>query len=325
MSHHEASNTSGKPKGGAVSKRGRKVTLTGLLINLLLGFLKISIGWVFGAKALVADGMHSFLDLFSDAAVLAAIHWSSRPEDETHHYGHHKFSSLAQFFIGWLILFLAVALVIAAFFHDSHLLPASNLSGVTVVVALISLVVKEGLFWWTRNVARQTHSDLLMANAWHHRTDSVSSFAVALTLCAVWIGGAEWRILDDIVSAVLGSYLAVEAGKIIWKSSADLLDAAPRKEIIDDLREHILTIPGAIAYHDFRVRKTGDYYEVNLHLQIKPELTVLQGHEIASEVKNSLQAAHPEVFSVLVHIEPATGRHLVERGISGGDDHTSSR
>lgn len=298
------------------SHRGNKVTLWGLWMNLLLGVVKIGVGLSFGVKSLIADGMHSLLDLLSDAAVLGALYWSSRPEDDTHHYGHHKFSSLTQFFIGWLILIFALGLTFKSFFHSDSIHHSTALSGVTVIVALVSLVIKEGLFYWTRKVALQTRSDLLMANAWHHRTDSISSLAVAIALVAIWLGGPEWRILDDIVSVVLGSYLAVEAGKIIWKSTADLLDTAPRREIVDDLREHILTTPGAIAYHDFRVRKIGDYYEVNLHLQIQPDLTIQQGHDIASEVRDILKYAHPEVFNVLVHVEPATDRHLVERGIS---------
>jgi len=298
------------------TKKGNEITLWGLAINLILGIAKVVAGVVFGTKALLADGMHSLLDLVSDAAVLAALYWSAQPEDENHHYGHHKFSSFAQLFIGCLILFFAVGLILSVFFDQSSDSPPVALNGLTVIIALVSLFVKEGLFWWTRAVAIRIKSDLIMANAWHHRSDSVSSLAVALTLIAVWIGGPDWRILDDIVSAVLGSYLVVEAGKIIWKSTADLLDTAPRKEIIDDLREHILTIPRAVAYHDFRVRKTGDYYEVDLHLQIQPDLTIQEGHDIASEVRNTLKDAHPEVFRVMVHIEPATEEHLVARGIS---------
>ena len=306
-----------RPQKNFKTQQGNKVTLWGLALNLLLGVAKVVAGVCFGSKALLADGMHSLLDLVSDAAVLAALYWSSRPEDENHHYGHHKFSSFAQLFIGCLILFFAIALVMSTFVGLSEDESAIPLSGLTVLIALISLIAKEGLFWWTRGVAIQIKSDLIMANAWHHRSDSISSLAVTLTLIAVWLGGPEWRFLDDIVSAVLGSYLVVEAGKIIWKSTADLLDTAPRKEIIDDLREHILTIPGTVAYHDFRVRKTGDYYEVDLHLQVQPDFTIQQGHDIASEVRDTLQKEHPEVFRVMVHIEPATEEHLVDRGISG--------
>lgn len=297
-----------------------RVTLWGLAINFLLGGTKIAVGIGCGAKSLIADGMHSLFDLLSDAAVLAALYWSNRPEDETHHYGHHKFSNLAQFFVGWLILLFALGLVFQSFFQsffqDTTNHYESSLSGVTVAIAAASLIVKEALFHWTRRVAVRTKSDLLMANAWHHRTDSISSLIVAVALTAIWLGGPEWRILDDIISIVLGSYLTIEAAKVIFKSTADLLDTAPRREIIDDLREHILTTPGTIAYHDFRVRKTGDYYEVNLHLQIQPDLTIQQGHDIASDVRDALKQAHPEVFNVLVHLEPATDRHLVERGIS---------
>jgi len=299
------------------TKSGNKVTTWGLAINLLLGLAKVLAGGFFGSRALLADGMHSLLDLVSDAAVLLALHWSSRPQDETHHYGHHKFSSFAQLFIGVLIFVFAVGLVMSSFIGKSHDTHPAALSGLAIIIATISLLVKEGLFWWTRSVALKIKSELIMANAWHHRSDSISSLGVTIALIAVWLGGPEWRILDDIVSVFLGSYLAIEAGKIIWKSSADLLDTAPGKEIVDDFREHILPIPGAIAYHDFRVRKIGDYYEVNLDLQLQPDLTIREGHDIASEVREAIRDAHPDVFRVLIHIEPASGHHLKGRGISG--------
>ncbi len=303
------------------TKAGNQVTLWGLTLNLLLGLAKVVAGVFFGSRALLADGMHSLLDLISDAAVLVALYWSSRPQDDTHHYGHHKFSSFAQLFIGLLIFVFAVGLVMSIFIGENHQATPTALSGITIIIAVASLLIKEGLFWWTRSVALKIQSELIMANAWHHRSDSISSLGVAIALIAVWIGGPEWRILDDIVSVVLGSYLAIEAGKIIWKSSADLLDTAPRKEIVDDFREHILSIPGAIAYHDFRVRKIGDYYEVNLDLQLQPDLTILEGHDIASEVREEIRAAHPNVFRVFIHVEPATGHHLDERGISGKGEH----
>jgi cation diffusion facilitator family transporter len=129
---------------------------------------------------------------------------------------------------------------------------------VAVIVTLISLVVKEMLFWWTRSIARKLKSDLLMANAWHHRMDSLSSLGVALALVGVWIGGPSWAFLDDAVTLVLGGYIIFEATKIFLRACSDLLDAAPDRTIIEDLREHILPTPGVIAYHDFRVRRVGD-------------------------------------------------------------------
>ncbi|MBK1789631.1 cation diffusion facilitator family transporter [Persicirhabdus sediminis] len=296
-------------------QQGQKVTLWGLFINLTIGIAKIIIGWTCGTKALLADGVHSLLDLISDFAVLLAFKFSFEPEDENHHYGHHKFTSLVQLFIGMLLIVFASGLVLSAFTDVNIQTDQQALGALPFIVALISLAVKEALFWWTRAVAKKQKSDLLMANAWHHRSDSVSSLAVAVTLLFIWLAGPDWLMLDDILTAVLASYLIFEAGKIVWKSCSDLMDTAPRQEIIDDLREHILTNDHAIAYHQFRVRKVGDFYDVDFHLQVTADLTIQQGHDVSGAVKQALLDAHPEVLNVFVHIEPATADHLVERGI----------
>ncbi|MFW6218407.1 MAG: cation diffusion facilitator family transporter, partial [Verrucomicrobiota bacterium] len=216
--------------------------------------------------------------------------------------------------IAFAVLF-AGALVVSAVI-DFRVGESALLAGGAVLVALVGLVVKEGLFWWTRAVARRLHSDLLLANAWHHRMDSLSSCGVAVALAGVWLGGPEWAFLDGAVTLVLGAYLLLESFKILRAATGDLLDAAPAREIVEDFREHILPTPGALAYHDFRVRRVGDFYEVDLHLQVDPEMTVDRGHEVAREVKQGLRDRHPEISKVLVHVEPASGEHLKSRGIS---------
>ncbi|MGJ8641633.1 MAG: cation diffusion facilitator family transporter [Opitutaceae bacterium] len=294
---------------------GTRITWIGLLINLLLGVVKTFAGWWLGSKALIADGMHSLLDLLTDMAVLIGLSMAKKPEDEGHHFGHHKFASLAKFFVGGGLLAFAGLLVGAAVMDFRSGVNAPQ-AGVAAIVAIISLIIKEVLFWWTRSVAKLLKSDLLMANAWHHRTDSISSLGVAVALVGVWLGGGSWAFLDAAVTLVLGCYLVFEAGKIFRRACADLLDAAPEQEIVEDFREHILATPGALAYHAFRVRRVGDVFEVDLHLQVAPDLTVEKGHEIAKDVKNRIKEMHPEVSKVLVHVEPANNEHIIERGIS---------
>ncbi|MGC6424746.1 MAG: cation diffusion facilitator family transporter [Lentimonas sp.] len=298
---------------------GKRVTWIGLWLNLLLGAVKTATGWWLGSKALIADGMHSLLDLLTDMAVLVGFSMSLKPEDEGHHFGHHKFASFAKFFVGGSLLVFAVLLVGAALMNFHSGVTAPN-AGVAALVAVISLLVKEVLFWWTRSVAMSIQSDLLMANAWHHRTDSISSLGVAVALVAVWLGGESWAFLDAAVTLVLGCYLVFEAAKVFRSACGDLVDAAPAREIVEDFREHILATPGALAYHDFRVRRVGDVFEVDLHLQVSPQLTVEKGHKIARDVKNRIREKHPEVSKVLVHVEPANSEHIIERGISDWEE-----
>ena len=296
---------------------GMRITWIGLWVNLLLGLIKTLAGWSLGSKALIADGMHSLLDLLSDIAVLLGLSMARRPEDENHHFGHHKFVSFAKFFIGGILIVFSISLVVSSLLDFRSGVGVAPVAGSAACVAIVSILVKEALFWWTRGVAKRLHSDLLMANAWHHRMDSISSVGVAVALIGVWLGGADWAFLDGVVTLVLGCYLVFEAAKIFLRACSDLLDAAPEREVIEDLREHILPTPGALAYHDFRVRRVGDVYEIDLHLQVDPRITVEKGHRIAREVKLRLREQHPEVSKVLVHVEPANAEHLLKRGISG--------
>ena len=296
-----------------------EITWVGLLLNLLLGCVKVRGGWLLQSKALLADGAHSLLDLLTDIAVLVGLSLASKPEDESHHYGHYKFASFAKFFVGGMLLLFSFGLVVAALWDFRSGVSAPK-AGMAVVLALISLVLKEGLFWWTRGVARRLKSDLLMANAWHHRMDSLSSFGVAIALFGVWLGGESWAFLDDAVTLLLGGYLIFESTKIFLRACSDLLDAAPEREIVEDLLEHILPTPGAVACHDFRVRRVGDLYEVDLHLQVDPGISVEAGHAIARAVKQRMCEKHPEVIKVLVHVEPANREHIMNRGLSGTDD-----
>jgi cation diffusion facilitator family transporter len=295
---------------------GIRITWIGLWVNLLLGSMKTLAGWALGSKALIADGIHSLLDLLSDIVVLLGLSMARRPEDENHHFGHHKFVSLAKFLIGGILVIFSISLVVASVLDFRSGARVAPVAGGAACVAMISILVKEALFWWTRGVAKRLKSDLLIANAWHHRMDSISSVGVAAALLGMWLGGPEWAFLDGAVTLVLGCYLVFEAAKIFLRACSDLLDTAPERAVVEDLREHILPTPGALAYHDFRVRRVGDVYEIDLHLQVDPRITVENGHQIASEVKLRLREQHPEVSKVLVHVEPANAAHLLQRGVS---------
>ncbi|MDG1667725.1 MAG: cation diffusion facilitator family transporter [Opitutae bacterium] len=301
------------------AKEGMRITWIGLWVNLLLGAVKTLVGWLLGSKALIADGMHSLLDLLSDVVVLFGLSMARRPEDENHHFGHHKFVSLAKFFIGGGLAVFSISLVVSSVLDFRTGAQAVPFAGGAALVAIVSVLLKEVLFWWTRGVAKRLNSDLLMANAWHHRMDSISSVGVAVALLGVWLGGGDWVFLDGVVSLVLGCYLVFEAVKIFLRACADLLDTAPERAVIEDLREHILPTPGALAYHDFRVRRVGDVYEIDLHLQVDPQITVERGHQIAHDVKQRLIKQHPEVSKVLVHLEPANAEHIRQRGISDAE------
>lgn len=292
-----------------------RVTVASVVVNLLLGALKVAAGLAFRAQALVADGLHSLVDLAGDVAVLVGLAVSRLPEDDRHPYGHHKFANLAEAFLGLLLVGLCAWLGVRA----GLLLRSGDYEApgaAAAAVAAVSLGVKEFLFHWTRRTARRLRSGLLAANAWHHRVDSLSSLAVTVALLATWWGGERLAFLDPLLTLLLAFWLLLEGGRIITRALASLLDTAPERARIEDFCEHILPIAGARAFHDFRVRRVGDFYEVDLHLQVDPHLSVEDGHAIATRVKEDLSSHHPEILRVLVHVEPATEDHLRHRGVS---------
>ena len=295
------------------------VTLWGLGINLALGLVKCSAGILAHSRALIADGLHSLLDLTTDLAVVYGLRMSAKPQDSNHPYGHHKFASLANLFVAVALVAFCILLIIHSIVALKE--PPDRTPGLAaLVVAFLSLLIKEGLFYWTRQVARKQDSRLLLVNAWHHRTDSISSLIVILNILGVQLLGPQWILLDFLAGIVLGTFLFVEGFKLCIKACKDLLDTAPEEAIINDLREHILPTPGALAYHDFRARRVGDKIEVDLHLQVEPRLPVQEGHEIAQKVRENILRRHPEVLSVLVHVEPATDSHLKAQGVFDFDE-----
>jgi cation diffusion facilitator family transporter len=295
----------------------RGVTWLGVWVNVGLGAAKVLAGWLGGSRALLADGLHSLTDLASDAAVLAGLAVAARPADDTHPYGHHKATSLVTLGIAASVLAFAVVLVVDALrgLESGDLRVPHPLS---LVVALVSLAIKELLYRRTLRVARAQGSRLLMANAWHHRTDSASSFLAAAGIAAVLILGPAWAFLDAVAAAVVAGWIGLEGLRLFRGAVDDLMDGAPEREIIDDLREHILPVEGALAYHDFRVRRAGDRLEVDFHLLVEPHLTIDEGHRIAHRVKEAILRRHPEVLNLLIHVEPALPEHHRTRGIADG-------
>lgn len=288
---------------------GLFITILSMGINIALSGGKMAIGVMVRSEALFADGLHSLVDLATDIAVLFGLKMASLPEDENHPYGHHKFTSLCNFFIGFVILLFCGILIYTSFqglLKQELVIP----SLFAISVAFFSTLIKEYLYWHTRIIAKRNKSSVLMANAVHHRLDAFTSLIAFIALTVIYCFGEKWFFLDKIIGLLMGLFIAYEGMKIFMSGCRDLLDEAPDATIINDLREHILQTPGTIAYHHFRVRKIGDMFEVDFHLQVDPNLTVEQGHQIASDVKRNILKDHTEAYNVLIHIEPANNYHL---------------
>lgn len=299
--------------------KGRRVTWLGLWVNVVLGGAKVWAGFWAGSRALVADGLHSLTDLVSDAAVLFGLSVAARPPDPTHHYGHRKAQSLVTLFLAASLLLFCALLALDSLRALQGGTPALVPGWPALAVALASIGVKETLFRITRRVARAEGSHLLLANAWHHRTDSLSSLVAAAGIGGALVLGPDWAILDTLVGLGLAAWLAVEAIRLLRPAIDDLMDAAPGEAVVDDLREHILPMPGAVAYHDFRARRVGELIEVDFHLLVPPEMNIREAHVVAHQVKDEILERHPEVLDVLIHLEPALPEHHRSRGVADGE------
>lgn len=293
---------------------GEKITWLSFWLNIALGAAKCAIGFWAHSRALVADGLHSFSDVATDLAVLAGFKYAGLPSDENHPYGHHKIATLVTLFIGGMILVFCLFLMVGGILALGQQRTTAP-SGAALVAAVGALAVKEWLYFKTRETARRIKSRMLLVNAWHHRTDSISSVVAAVGIGIAYFSGPRWAFVDTLAGILLGGYLAIEASRFTWGGLSDLMDAAPDQKIIDDLREHILPTEGVVAYHAFRARRLGDAIDVDLHLLVDPGISVEAGHRIATEVKRNIIETHPEVLNVLVHVEPYQPEHAEQKGI----------
>jgi cation diffusion facilitator family transporter len=291
---------------GLVTPAG--VTWLGLVVNVLLSIGKVFAGFIFSSQAILADGFHSASDLITDLAVLLGLRAANKPADDNHHYGHDRITSLVALFVGAALLLAALWIALEAI---STLRAADRQvrSLIPLLMAVLSIVLKEVLFRLTRLVGRQCHDLSLVANAWHHRSDAFSSMAAALGLAGVYFGGPDWAFLDHLTAVVLAAFLGAAALKIIWMSAAELLDRAPDQETQRTIARIVSNTRGVRDFHAFRARKIGGKVVMDIHVLVDPHLTVHEGHEIATMVENRLKESEKNVVEAVVHIEPWEDRN----------------
>lgn len=282
----------------------KSITLWGLIVNLALAGAKIAAGAAFSCQTILADGVHSLTDLVSDVAVLASLKWGDLPPDNFHPYGHRRVHTLVAMFVG---IGLLGAAGIIGFRAVASLNDGSQnmiVGFIPLSLAILTIPAKEILFHITRRVGLQTKNPAVLANAWHHRTDAFTSLAASLGIAGAMFAGAKWQMLDGLTATVLAAFLLVAAVKMILQSCGELIDKAPADEQIAWLENIVDQTPGVQSSHAVRARKLGSKVEMDLHVRVDPNLTVKQGHDIASDVKRRILQADDSVQQVVIHIEP---------------------
>ncbi|MAC46621.1 MAG: cation-efflux pump [Oceanospirillum sp.] len=287
------------------TREAHKVTLIGAALDTLLGVAKIIVGWFSQSHALIADGIHSLSDLLTDALVIIATHYGRQAPDKEHPYGHARFETL-----GTLILSSILIAVAGAIAYDSllRLLNAENLQIPTwpaLVVAAISIVSKEWIFRYTLHIANKMKSDLLKANAWHSRSDALSSIVVFIGIGGSMLG-IQW--LDQIAAFIVGLMIAHIGWKLMSDSLKDLLDTALPEEETRSIIELASQIKEVKGVHSLRSRKIGALVFLDIHLQVNPTISVSEGHQIGMKVITLLHQ-HDLSYDITFHIDAEDDSH----------------
>lgn len=278
-----------------------RVTLIGALADACLGIGKMVVGVVAGSSALVADGIHSLSDLGTDVLVVLAARWSREEPDANHPYGHERIETLATLALGAVLLVVAGGILL----DSVQRLVAGDqeiaVGTAAFVITVISVVVKEGLFHYTLHHAKQLKSKLLEANAWHSRTDSLSSIAVLVGLVGVAFGQL-W--LDAVAALVVAVLIAKIALELLWEAMAELVDTALPTATVQAMRAEAMCVPGCRDVHHIRTRTMGHKTLLDLHLQVDPRISVSEGHEIGCWVASRLRATFQHISDITFHIDP---------------------
>jgi cation diffusion facilitator family transporter len=284
-------------------QRGLRATLIGMMVNVILAAGKLLAGVVGHSHALVADGIESVADLLSSAIVWSGLVVASAPADADHPYGHGKAEPLAAATVAGLLLAAALGIIIKSI----HEIPSSHHrpEAFTLLVLAIVVPVKEILFRFVLHEGRSVESVAMRSDAWHHRSDAVTSLAAAIGISIALVGGPRYAAADDYAAVAAALFIAWNGWSLLRPALAELMDTSPGSGLAAEIQFIARHIPGVDAIEKCFVRKMGYQYFVDMHVEVDPQMTVADGHEIAHRVKDQVREKLPKVRDVLVHIEPS--------------------
>ena len=284
-----------------------KVTLVGSAGNMALVAFKFVAGIVGNSSAMIADAVHSLSDFLTDLMVLIFVNISARPQDETHDYGHGKFETIASFLIGLALVGAAVGIMVSGTVKFTHWLSGEDLhvpGRIALWAALLSILVKEILYRYTAIKGKALESQAMVANAWHHRSDALSSVAAAIGIGGALIFGGRWTVLDPLASIVVGIMLAIVAIKLLKVSIGELTDKSLLPSDEDDIVEIIKSVPGVSEPHHLRTRKMGHSVSIEVHIRMDGGITLREAHDKASDIERKLKERFGKDSHVVLHMEP---------------------
>lgn len=279
-----------------------------MVANFFLAVVKITVGVLGHSFAMIADGIESVSDIFASILVWIGLRYASKPPDRNHPYGHGKAEPLITFAVVGLLIGSAIFILIQSIYHIRH--PHKNPEGYVLIVLGLIILIKEGFYHWMKGKSRETKSRILEADAWHHRSDAITSLAAFVGISIAVLMGEGYQAADDWAALVAAGIIIYNAFRIFRPALGEVMDENTHQELISKIRLVALEVDGIIATEKCLIRKSGMMYHVDLHAVVDGDISVHDGHEIAHHLKDHLQTNLPEISEVLIHIEPDS--HLVD-------------
>ncbi len=284
-----------------------RVTLVGSVVNVVLLLFKFAAGIIGHSAAMLADAVHSLSDFVTDVIVLVFIRISGKPQDKSHDYGHGKYETLAMTLIGVALLLVALGILNSGAMKIKLWLDGEQLEApgtIALWAALLSVVLKEGVYRYSMIKARQLNSPAVEANAWHHRSDALSSIGTAVGIGGAIFLGQRWTVLDPIASVVVGIFIVKVSVSLLRRGIGDLLEQSLPDAVEEEILQMVAALPGLSKPHDLRTRRIGNHYAIELHILMDGNITLREAHDKASEVEETLKSHYGQETHVAVHVEP---------------------
>lgn len=303
----ENRNTSGRAER---ERRIYRVTIVGSVVNLALLLFKFAAGILGRSAAMLADAVHSLSDFVTDVIVLLFVRISNKPQDKDHDYGHGKYETLATALIGIILFFVGLGIFwngarsIWAFVRGEALEAPGTLA---LVAALLSIVTKEILYRYTVIVGRREQSQAVIANAWHHRSDALSSVGTAVGIGGAILLGDNWRVLDPVAAVVVSIFIVKVAWEMVVPCANELMEQSLPEQTEREIEEILLSFPGVTEPHNLRTRRVGNNCAIDVHVRMDGNLTLHQSHKTTRAMEQRLRELLGEGTFINIHVEPAKG------------------